>query len=101
MQRLGFPASLMLPGIAAYGAFALIVAAALRAAMRFARFTEHHTASFRRFLLAAFIALVARVQARMPSCNAASGAGGPRCGGDTGYTVSCLRDKPSSDLTPQ
>jgi peptidoglycan/LPS O-acetylase OafA/YrhL len=50
LQRLGFPASLMLPGIAAYGAFALIAAAALCVAMLFARFTEHHTASFRRFL---------------------------------------------------
>ncbi len=50
LQRLGFPATLMQPGPRAYAAFALIAAAAISAAMLFARLTEHHTASFRRFL---------------------------------------------------
>jgi peptidoglycan/LPS O-acetylase OafA/YrhL len=50
LQRLGFPQTLMLPGPRAYAAFALIAAAALSAAMLFARLTESHTASFRRFL---------------------------------------------------
>ncbi|MFI5013603.1 MAG: acyltransferase family protein [Hyphomicrobiales bacterium] len=50
LERLGFPATLMLPGPSAYAAFALIAAAALGAAMLFASLTEKHTARFRRFL---------------------------------------------------
>jgi peptidoglycan/LPS O-acetylase OafA/YrhL len=50
LQRLGFPETLMLPGARAYAAFALIAAAALLSAIGFARLTERHTASFRRFL---------------------------------------------------
>jgi peptidoglycan/LPS O-acetylase OafA/YrhL len=50
LQRLGFPATLMLPGPGAYAAFLVIAAVALSAAMLFAQLTERHTASFRRFL---------------------------------------------------
>jgi peptidoglycan/LPS O-acetylase OafA/YrhL len=50
LQRLGFPETLMLPGLRAYAAFALIATTALLVAMGFASLTEHHTARFRRFL---------------------------------------------------
>lgn len=50
LERLGWPPTLMPPGIAAYAAFALIATAAILAAMAFAGLTEKHTASFRRFL---------------------------------------------------
>ena len=52
LQRLGFPASLMLPGPQAYVSFALIAGSALATAFFFARLTERNTASFRRFLSA-------------------------------------------------
>ena len=50
LERLGWPATLIAPGPAAYAAFALIVAIALACAYLFAQLTEKHTARFRRFL---------------------------------------------------
>jgi len=50
LERLGWPTTLMAPGLEAYGAFALIVAISLIAAYLFAQLTEKHTARFRRFL---------------------------------------------------
>ena len=50
LERLGWPATLIAPGLEAYAAFALIVAIALTCAYFFAQITEKHTARFRRFL---------------------------------------------------
>ena len=50
LERFGWPTTLIMPGPAAYSAFALIVATALTCAYLFAQLTEKHTARFRRFL---------------------------------------------------
>ncbi|MBV9975476.1 MAG: acyltransferase [Hyphomicrobiales bacterium] len=50
LERLGWPRTLVAPGLEAYTAFTLIVAVSLIAAYLFAQLTEKHTARFRRFL---------------------------------------------------
>lgn len=50
LEHIGWPATLIAPGLEAYAAFAVIVAVALTCAYFFAQLTEKHTARFRRFL---------------------------------------------------
>ena len=49
----GWPAHLVQPGAAGYAAFATLIAIALTSAFLFARVTEHHTATARRWLWSA------------------------------------------------